>query len=154
MATLVLSALGASLGASLGGSVLGISTAAIGRAVGATVGQAIDQAWLGQTLMGSGSQVVDHGKIDRFRLSGASEGTGIPRIYGRMRVGGQVIWASRFLETVSTSTVETGGKGGGGGSSTTVNEYSYSVSLAMALCEGEIARVGRIWADGIFFFND
>jgi hypothetical protein len=26
--------------------------------------------------------------------------------------------------------------------------YSYSVSLAVALCEGEILRVGRIWADG------
>lgn len=29
-----------------------------------------------------------------------------------------------------------------------MNEYSYSVSLAIALCEREILRVGRIWADG------
>ena len=29
-----------------------------------------------------------------------------------------------------------------------VSEYSYSVSLAIALCEGEIPRVGRVWADG------
>jgi hypothetical protein len=28
------------------------------------------------------------------------------------------------------------------------SEFSYSVSLAVALCEGEITRVGRIWADG------
>jgi hypothetical protein len=27
--------------------------------------------------------------------------------------------------------------------------YSYSVSLAVAICEGPIARVGRIWADGV-----
>ena len=39
-----------------------------------------------------------------------------------------------------------GGKGGGGGQ--TVREFSYSVSLAIALCEGEVLRVGRIWADG------
>ena len=25
---------------------------------------------------------------------------------------------------------------------------SYSLSLALALCEGEILRVGRVWADG------
>ena len=31
----------------------------------------------------------------------------------------------------------------------TVREYSYSVSIAVALCEGPVLRVGRIWADGI-----
>jgi hypothetical protein len=30
-----------------------------------------------------------------------------------------------------------------------VTSYSYSVSLALALCEGEILRVGRVWADGV-----
>ncbi len=30
-----------------------------------------------------------------------------------------------------------------------MTEYSYSISLAIALCEGEITRVGRIWADGV-----
>ena len=54
-----------------------------------------------------------------------------------------MIWSSRFLESVHTEQV--GGKGGGGAS---VREYSYSVSLAIALCEGEVSRVGRIWADG------
>lgn len=29
-----------------------------------------------------------------------------------------------------------------------MTQYSYSVSLAIALCEGEITRVGRLWADG------
>ena len=33
------------------------------------------------------------------------------------------------------------------GSAETV-ELAYSVSLAVALCEGEITRVGRVWADG------
>ena len=30
-----------------------------------------------------------------------------------------------------------------------MTSYSYSISLAMALCEGEITRVGRVWADGL-----
>jgi hypothetical protein len=58
-----------------------------------------------------------------------------------MRVAGQIIWSSRFLESVDTQRV--GGKGG-----QSVRDFSYSISLAVALCEGKILRVGRIWADG------
>ena len=152
MATLVLGAAGAAIGGSIGGSVLGLTSAVIGRAIGATIGQAIDRQIFGQSVMGSGSDLVEQGKIDRFRLSGASEGAGVSEIYAMTRVGGQVIWASRFLETTSDEVIEqeTGGKGGGGGGSysTTVRSYSYSVSLAIALGEGVISHVGRIWADG------
>ncbi|KIT17298.1 hypothetical protein jaqu_10290 [Jannaschia aquimarina] len=140
MATLVLGALGATIGGSIGGSVLGLSGAVIGRAIGATVGRAIDQR-----VLGGGAEVVETGRIDRFRLSTASEGNPIPRIVGRMRVAGQVIWSTPFEETVNTSG---GGGGKGGPSQPQVKEYSYSVSLAIALCEGEILRIGRVWADG------
>ena len=140
MATIVLSAAGAALGGAFGGTALGLSAAVIGRAVGATLGNALDQR-----LLGAGGAAVETGRIERFRLNGASEGSAIPLIFGRMRVGGQVIWASRFEERSQTT--------GGGGkgvrpSQPKVTSYSYSVSLAIALCEGEIARVGRIWADG------
>ena len=138
MATIVLSAVGMAAGASVGGGVLGLSSAVIGRAVGAIVGQVIDQR-----LMGAGSEPVETGKVDRFRLSGASEGAPIAQVYGRMRLSGQVIWASRFRENASVSG---GGKGAPAQPETT--SYSYSVSMAIALCEGEITRVGRIWADG------
>ena len=137
MATILLSAAGATAGASLGGSVLGLSTAVVGRAVGATVGRVVDQK-----ILGAGSDAIETGRVERFQLVGASEGAPIPRVFGRMRVAGQVIWATRFREEVETRSA--GGKGGG----PKVKEYSYTVSLAIALCEGEIARVGRIWADG------
>ena len=138
MATLVLSAVGAAAGAGFGGSVLGLSGMVIGRAIGATVGRVIDER-----LMGSGSQSVEVGRIDRLRLTGAHEGAPLPLVWGRVRLGGQVIWASDFLETATTS--------GGGGKivrKPKVTEYSYSVSLAVALCEGPILGIGRIWADG------
>lgn len=138
MATIILSAIGAATGASVGGGVLGLSSVVLGRAIGATIGRAIDQS-----VMGAGSQAVEHGKVDRFRLTGASEGVPLGQVYGRMRVGGQVIWATRFQENTATSG---GGKSTSSGPKTT--EYSYSISLAIALCEGEITRVGRIWADG------
>ncbi|WP_298911960.1 glycoside hydrolase TIM-barrel-like domain-containing protein [uncultured Roseobacter sp.] len=142
MATIVLSAVGAAVGGSIGGSVAGLSTAVIGRAVGATLGKVIDQKLLGQ-----GSEAVSTGRVDRFRLSGVGEGEAISQVYGRMRLGGQVIWASDFAETV---TVTGGGGGGGKGapSQPQTRSYSYSVNLALAICEGEITRIGRIWANG------
>lgn len=147
MATLLLSAAGAAFGAGFGGTVLGLSGAVIGRAVGATLGQAIDRRIFDQQVMGAGSDVVDQGKIDRLRVMGASEGAAVARLWGRQRLAGQVIWATRFLETVSSETTG-GGKGNRPSQSVTINTYRYSISLALALCEGEILRVGRIWADG------
>jgi GTA TIM-barrel-like domain/Putative phage tail protein len=69
----------------------------------------------------------------------------IPRVYGRMRIGGNIIWATDFTETISTTT-QGGGKGGGPKVTTTA--YLYTASFAVALCEGPITGIGRIWADG------
>ncbi|KIC22640.1 baseplate multidomain protein megatron [Leisingera sp. ANG-Vp] len=139
MATILLSAAGAAIGGTIGGGIAGLSSAVIGRAVGATLGRVIDER-----LLGSGSAAVETGKVDRFRLTQAGEGGPAAQVYGRMRLGGQVIWSSRFLETAATS----GGGGKGRPSQPQVTSYSYSVSLAIALCEGEIADVSRVWADG------
>lgn len=141
MATILLSTVGAAIGGTFGGTVLGLTGAAIGKAVGATVGGLIDQK-----VMGSGSGVVETGRVEEFRLQGVREGTGIPRVLGRARVAGQLIWSSNFLEKVTTTS-----SGGGKGVSQpklTTRKYSYSVSVAIALGVGEITRVGRIWADG------
>ncbi len=144
MATIVLSSIGFAAGASVGGAVLGLSSAVIGRAVGATLGRVLDQR-----IMGAGSQAVETGQVDRFRLTGASEGASVGQVYGRMRIGGQVIWASQFEESSATTG---GGKGAPSAPKTTA--YSYTVNLAIALCEGEITRVGRVWADGVEIARD
>ncbi|MBC57799.1 MAG: host specificity protein [Confluentimicrobium sp.] len=141
MATIILSAAGAAVGSAIGGSVLGLSGVVIGRAVGATLGNVIDQK-----LLGSGSAVVEAGKVDRFRITGASEGAPVKRSFGRNRLSGQVIWSSRFRERTATS--------GGSKGAPEVTEFSYSVSLAIAICEGEISRLGRIWADGVEIARD
>ena len=138
MATLVLAAAGSALGGAVGGSVAGLGALAIGKAAGAVLGSAIDQR-----ILGGGSAPVETGRVDRFRVMGSSEGAPIARVFGRVRLAGHLTWSSRFLESVNEE--EVGGKGGG----TTVREYSYSVSVAVALCEGPVLRVGRIWADGI-----
>ena len=77
----------------------------------------------------------------------ATEGAVIPRLYGRMRIGGNIIWATDFREETKTTT-QGGGKGGGGGGKVKTTEYFYYASFAVALCEGPITGIGRIWADG------
>jgi hypothetical protein len=137
MATLVLAAAGAAIGGAAGGAVLGVSAAVIGQAAGAIVGGLIDQA-----ILGPGQQAVSRGKASSLRIQGANEGAPIPRIYGRMRVAGHVIWSTRFHEHASRS------GGGGKGSGPTVTDHSYTISFATALCEGPIDGIGRVWADG------
>ena len=77
--------------------------------------------------------------MPEFHLTEGREGAGIPIVYGRCRVGAQLIWAANFKERRDVE----GGKGG-----PRVAEYSYSLSFAVGLCEGEVARVSRCWANG------
>jgi hypothetical protein len=65
------------------------------------------------------------------------------RPYGRIRMAGNMIWSTRFEEEATER--RTGGKGGGGNINT---EYAYYMNFAIALGEGEVAHIGRIWAGG------
>ncbi|NCO16955.1 MAG: host specificity protein, partial [Alphaproteobacteria bacterium] len=137
MATMVLAAVGGALGASVGGGVAGVGAAVLGRVLGGVAGGLIDQK-----ILGGGARVLESGRIGQVRVMGSREGAAIPRIYGRMRLSGQVIWASRFRERSTVS------GGGGKGAAPRTRSFSYAISLALALCEGPVARIGRIWADG------
>lgn len=152
MATLALAAAGAAAGSALlptGLSVLGatISGATLGAQAGALAGSYVDQALFGS----SGETQVRQGpRLNDLRLLGSSEGAPIPRAYGRARVGGEVIWADELKEVVQTRTSGGGGgKGGSGGSraQTTTVTYSYYASFAVALSEGHLSSIEKIWAD-------
>jgi hypothetical protein len=168
MATLVLGAVGTAVGGALlpgGVSILGttLTGAALGGALGSIGGSVIDQALLGPLASSSGQTRIDQGpRLFDLKLGASSEGAPIPRVYGRMRLPGQLIWATRFKEEVIVTSQTTGGgqaKGGknvfdqpsasqGKGDTVKTIEYRYYANAAYALSEGEIARVGRIWADG------
>ena len=93
MATVVLQYAGQAAGAFLGGPIGGI----IGRAVGAVAGNFIDQA-----LFGGGARKIEGPRLNDLRVMSSSEGAPVPRLWGRMRVAGQVIWATS-IEEVSTT---------------------------------------------------
>lgn len=80
-------------------------------------------------------------RLTSLDVMSGQEGAPMARVYGRSRIAGQVIWSARLHEHVDT---QGGGKGGGPQTRT----YRYSLSFALGLCEGEIAGIGRIWANG------
>ncbi|HTT97774.1 MAG TPA: glycoside hydrolase TIM-barrel-like domain-containing protein [Rhizomicrobium sp.] len=162
MAGLVLGAVGSALGASLIGDVafLGLTIAGsqIGGAIGALVGSEIDSLLMpGQSVKRTGPRLTD------TSIQSSTEGAPVPRLYGRVRVAGQLLWATKFKETVTTTKTHDGGKGAGG-ATVTDTEYSYSISFAVGLCAGSspvhggggppsgggggVAKIGRVWADG------
>ena len=141
MASIVLGAVGATLGAGFGGTILGLSGAAIGGMIGSSIGSVIDSALVASLSPG---QRIEGARLDSLRITSATEGTVIPQLFGRMRLGGNIIWATDFFEKVNTT--HSGGKGGG--PKVTTTEYTYSASFAVGLTEGPITGIGRIWADG------
>src|SRR6185437_11368773 len=111
MAALLLSVAGGVAGSALFGPVGAIA----GRLVGALAGNAIDQALLGPRS----SQSVNGPRLGDLSVMASTEGAPIPRVYGRARVAGQVIWATNLEEVVNTRTQTAGGKSTGGGSVST-----------------------------------
>jgi GTA TIM-barrel-like domain/Putative phage tail protein len=140
MAALVLSVAGAAAGA-----VFGPAGAIVGRIAGALVGNIIDRK-----LFGPGDQNVVGPRLADLDVMASTEGAPIPRVYGRARLAGQLIWATQLEEVVSNSTSSSsGGKGHLlSGPRTTTTTYSYFGNFAVGLCEGVIGGVARIWADG------
>jgi hypothetical protein len=142
MATLVLQYAGAAIGGFMGGPV----GAVVGRALGAIGGGFIDRA-----LFGAPGQRSEGPRLNDLRVMASAEGAPVPRIWGGMRLGGQMIWATSFEEVVSTRTESASGKGPAAGPEAEITEYEYFANFAVALCEGEVTRIGRIWADGKLF---
>ncbi|KAA2237252.1 baseplate multidomain protein megatron [Salinarimonas soli] len=140
MATVVLQVAGSVLGSIVGGPV----GAAIGQAIGAAAGAAIDASLLSAATSGGG-RTVEGPRLKDFEVLSSTEGAPIPRVYGRARVGGQLIWATPIEETATVIRERGRSKGA---PSTKRTEYSYHVNLAVGLCEGPIAFVRRVWADG------
>lgn len=82
--------------------------------------------------------------ITNFRVQSSAYGLPIPIIYGTNRLAGNLIWYGDFTAHAHTDTQETGGKGGGGGE-VTHTTYTYTVSFIMALCEGPIKDILKVW---------
>ena len=85
-------------------------------------------------------------RILSLQVQQSSQGLTLPVIYGRTRVAGNLIWYGDFVTIENKTTTQQGGKGGGGVKQVDI-AYTYEAAVMLALCEGEIQGVGRIWRD-------
>ena len=88
-------------------------------------------------------RTIEGPRLETLHIQTSRDGAPMPRVFGRTRLAGQVIWASNFKETTTTQRA-----GGGKGAGPKVKNYSYTISFAIGLCEGEISSVERLWANG------
>lgn len=121
MATLLFTALGTVFGGPIGG------------AIGALAGRQVDAM-----IFAPGPR--EGPRLNELAVTTSSYGIAVPRQFGRMRVAGQIIWATDLTERREK-------RGGGKGRPATVT-YSYSASFAVALSSRPVQQVGRVWADG------
>jgi hypothetical protein len=140
LAQLILSNVGQAVGSRIGPAATRSFFAALGQTGGVILGRSIDQRLFGESSRYEGARLTE------LHVQGSTEGASIPAIYGRVRIAGQLIWAARFKEHEETTDIGGGGKGGSPRSTRT--DYRYTLSFAVGLCEGEIARIGRVWANG------
>ena len=85
-------------------------------------------------------------RILSLQVQQSSQGLTLPVVYGRARVAGNLVWYGDFTTYEHKTTTRQGGKGGGGVKQEDV-KYTYEAAVMMALCEGEIKGVTRIWRD-------
>lgn len=144
MAVLALGLAGAGIGSAIGGAFLGVSAVSWGWTIGAYLGQSMTRTKL-PTVYGP--------RLNDLSVQSSAYGNMIPIPFGRVRVAGNLIWSGGRIERTRVTTVTQGGKGGGGSSTQQQVEYYYTCSFAIAICEGPILGVRKIWANGALIYN-
>jgi hypothetical protein len=142
MASIVLNAASAATAASTGG---------LGAAIAGTALRAASQSLSAQLFARPSKRHIEGARLEDLAVQTSTYGRAIAQLYGTVRLAGNVIWSQPIRETANTTTVRSsGGKGGRSRrtqSVTSQTTYSYSVTLAIAIAEGPIDRIERVWAD-------
>jgi hypothetical protein len=136
----IFSSIGGAIGGIFGGGIL----STIGRFAGKFLGN-----YLEREIIGPDENYHCQNAKESFNLTKASYGDAIPLIFGRTKVNGKIIWSSKIIQhridhekhTYFSDTRQV----------KTINhhiEYEYYLSFAIAICEGEIKEIQRVWANG------
>jgi hypothetical protein len=138
MAVLALALAGSAIGAAVGGTILGVSAATIGFVAGEVAGN----------LLFPQKQTSEGPRVGDLSVQSSTYGSAIPIIYGTMRVAGNVIFSTPKREVKNEQT-----SGGKGGPKITTTTYTYNVDMAIALCEGPIDGIRKMWLNGKLVYD-
>ena len=110
-------------------------------------------SYLANLLTPSSTVKQEGPRLNDLSAPKSSYGAGIPRIYGSVRVAGNLFWSTSIRESVTTERSGGGKGGGGGGAATETTTYIYNGTFAVLLGEGEIAGIKRIWLNSKLVYN-
>lgn len=133
MAQLIVSAAAATVGYFIGGP----TGASIGWSIGSALGSSLGPA-----------QHNDGPRLEDLRATKVQYGAAVPRIYGRRRVAGAMIWSSEKHETATET------EAGKGGPSVVNTTYTYDIDGIWWLSDN-IGNVGvsRVWINGELVYS-
>lgn len=122
-------------------------------AIGAGIGSAFGAAQLGWSAGIEAGGLLDalfaphNPPLRNLRISGSQYGSAIPYIFGKMRIGTNVIWATDLVE-------HTQNQGGGSAASMGAVNYTYTVSFAALVSAGPLTAIHRIWGEDVLLYDD
>jgi len=87
---------------------------------------------------------TDSGKFDDVRVTGSEYGTFIPRVFGKARLGGNVVWSTGIDHRIVD--VPSGG-GKGIPQAPAQRQHFYFTDVGIQIARGEIVEFERVWAD-------
>ena len=107
--------------------------------IGGLIGKEFDKEFL------SSKKTAKIGpRLKEYSLQSAEYGKSIPIIYGKVKLAGNIIWASKIREHREDHYQR---RSKFGGKSLVASNFNYSISLAIAIAEGEIDEILRVWAN-------
>ena len=99
-----------------------------------------------------GAPETEGPRLEDLSVQTSTYGTDIPRLYGTVAMSGNLIWLENGKLKEVVKKKKSGGKGGGSNSEPT-KTYTYFATFALALCEGPIAGIRRIWCSDKLIYN-
>lgn len=109
-------------------------------------GATVAGSYIDNQLFAADAPNVQGPRLSDLSVQSSAYATMIPILYGTTRIAGNIIWGQPIKERATTTSSGGGGKGGPSVSQSSTT-YSYYATLALAICEGEIDDVLRVWAD-------
>ena len=133
---------GLAIGGAILGGLIGSLVPGVGTLLGAKVGFLVGGVVGGLAFPQEGP-IVEGPRLADLQIQASEAGLPIAVVFGTFRLSGNVIWSAQIRERKVEEKV--GGKGGGGGG--TQVTFLYSVDLSVAICEGPILGIRKVWAD-------
>ena len=110
--------------------------------------------WLDKKF-GAKDVEIEGPRLSDLSVQTSTYGADIPRLYGTIAVMGNLLWLENgaLKETARKNKSRSGSKGGSGGSTEPTTTYTYSATFHLALCEGPIAGIRRMWCGDKLIYN-